>query len=115
MLKIGESITIECRTTAGQPFPFVSWRRLDGTSFSSRISIEEVSLAASFLTIRNAQKSDYGTYQCIGVNSIGTVTEIIKIEECKRDKLKYKREILGKILCFPKCCFQLFFYFRYPP
>lgn len=66
--------TIEVYCTAtGFPTPELSWERLDG-SFSPSAYYRD-----GVLRIPTAQKSDTGTYRCIGVNNAGEHDQLIQI------------------------------------
>lgn len=67
-----QTIEVFCSAT-GYPTPELSWERLDG-SFSPSAYYRD-----GVLRIPSAQKSDTGTYRCIGVNNAGEHDQLIQI------------------------------------
>jgi hypothetical protein len=80
-IRKGDTLTLECRVTAGEPTPMLEWQRIDNKNMSPRVSISQISSAALFLTITNADSADFGKYTCTAKNSIAVVTEIVTVIE----------------------------------
>lgn len=68
----------------GIPEPSVEWRRLDGSSFSSKVEVNR-----GLLQFREISPQDEGTYECIAENIAGRVTALgtLKIDVTPRVKI----------------------------
>ena len=75
-IKIGESTRMSCRTTAGTPYPTISWSRRDGRPMSSRISEDYPGV----ITIREATIEDGGIYECHAKNIVGSISVSTSLE-----------------------------------
>ena len=77
-LKKGDSMYIQCRILAGEPSPSLEWRRLDGASFSPRVSLIN---DGAVLSIQNIDSSDFGSYECVATNTGGAASITISLIE----------------------------------
>ncbi len=80
-IRKGDTLTLECRVTAGEPTPMLEWQRTDNKDISPRVTISQISSAALFLTITNPDSTDFGKYACTARNSIAVVTETVTVIE----------------------------------
>uniref|UniRef100_A0A182QPA6 Basement membrane-specific heparan sulfate proteoglycan core protein n=1 Tax=Anopheles farauti TaxID=69004 RepID=A0A182QPA6_9DIPT len=67
-LKVGESVRLSCRASAGIPYPTITWVRKDRMPLSSRF----VNDAEGVITLREATLQDSGEYECRAENVAGT-------------------------------------------
>jgi hypothetical protein len=80
----GGSIDIECIENTGVRMS-LKWRRVDAKQLSSRINFWQTNQHSSHLRLKNAEKEDFGEYECVASNAIGTVSRSIKIIEGKKN------------------------------
>ncbi len=84
----GGSIDIECIENTGVRMS-LKWRRVDAKQLSSRINFWQTNQHSSHLRLKNAEKKDFGEYECVASNAIGTVSRSIKIIEGKKIKFYF--------------------------
>ena len=84
-IKKGDSTYVQCRVVAGEPSPTVEWKRVDGRSFSSRVSIIN---AGTVLSVQNAESSDFGSYECVAENLAGQTSISISLIEEKEQEIE---------------------------
>lgn len=67
-MKVGESVRLSCRASAGVPYPTITWVRKDRMPLSSRFTND----APGVITLREATLEDAGEYECRADNVAGT-------------------------------------------
>jgi hypothetical protein len=78
----GGSIDIECIENTGVRMS-LNWRRVDAKQLSPRINFLQTNQQSLLLRLKNAEKEDFGEYECVASNSMGTVSKSIRIIEGK--------------------------------
>uniref|UniRef100_A0A182P409 Terribly reduced optic lobes n=1 Tax=Anopheles epiroticus TaxID=199890 RepID=A0A182P409_9DIPT len=78
-IKVGESMRLSCRASAGVPYPTITWVRKDRMPLSSRFTND----ADGVITLREATLEDAGEYECradnvAGSAVIGTSVEVLQ-------------------------------------
>nr|XP_020476109.1 contactin-4-like isoform X1 [Monopterus albus] len=69
VVPVAKSSTVKLECFAlGNPVPNISWRRVDGASFSRKV---DISKASGVLEIPYFQQEDAGVYECVAENSRG--------------------------------------------
>ncbi|KAM6930118.1 contactin-4 [Lycodopsis pacificus] len=69
VVPVAKSSTVKLECFAlGNPVPTISWRRVDGASFSRKVDINK---ASGVLEIPYFQQEDAGIYECVAENSRG--------------------------------------------
>ncbi|XP_013871250.1 contactin-4 isoform X1 [Austrofundulus limnaeus] len=69
VVPVAKSSTVKLECFAlGNPVPTISWRRVDGVSFSRKVDINK---ASGVLEIPYFQQEDAGVYECVAENSRG--------------------------------------------
>ena len=84
-VKEGDSFTVTCSVKGGYPVPTIEWRREGGSSFSSRIMISDnlMVLPSLTLSITKVELADFGSYRCVGRNSVGVGAHVVNIKRSK--------------------------------
>uniref|UniRef100_A0A182JY83 Basement membrane-specific heparan sulfate proteoglycan core protein n=1 Tax=Anopheles christyi TaxID=43041 RepID=A0A182JY83_9DIPT len=75
-IKVGESVRLSCRASAGVPYPTITWVRKDRMPLSSRFTND----AEGVITLRDATLEDAGEYECRAENVAGTAVIATTIE-----------------------------------
>uniref|UniRef100_A0A182W103 Basement membrane-specific heparan sulfate proteoglycan core protein n=1 Tax=Anopheles minimus TaxID=112268 RepID=A0A182W103_9DIPT len=75
-IKVGESVRLSCRASAGIPYPTITWVRKDRMPLSSRFTND----AQGVITLREATLEDAGEYECRADNVAGTAVIATTIE-----------------------------------
>ncbi|XP_035902063.1 basement membrane-specific heparan sulfate proteoglycan core protein isoform X6 [Anopheles stephensi] len=75
-IKVGESVRLSCRASAGVPYPTITWVRKDRMPLSSRFTND----AEGVITLREATLEDAGEYECRAENVAGTAVIATTIE-----------------------------------
>ncbi|XP_049279689.1 basement membrane-specific heparan sulfate proteoglycan core protein isoform X5 [Anopheles funestus] len=75
-IKVGESVRLSCRASAGVPYPTITWVRKDRMPLSTRFTND----AEGVITLREAALEDAGEYECRAENVAGTATIATTIE-----------------------------------
>ena len=87
---LDSSLTLYC-TYFGEPTPNITWTKTSGLiSSSATISVSVISKNSSFAVVNSTlqfakvKKSDYGTYNCLAQNSVGSLSKNISVDvQCK--------------------------------
>ncbi|EAA44666.5 AGAP003656-PA [Anopheles gambiae str. PEST] len=75
-IKVGESVRLSCRASAGVPYPSITWVRKDRMPLSSRFTND----AEGVITLRDASLEDAGEYECRADNAAGSAILSTTIE-----------------------------------
>ncbi|XP_035776536.1 basement membrane-specific heparan sulfate proteoglycan core protein-like [Anopheles albimanus] len=75
-IKVGESVRLSCRASAGVPYPTITWVRKDRKPLSTRFTND----AEGVITLREATLEDAGEYECRAENIAGTAALANTIE-----------------------------------
>ncbi|XP_053672067.1 basement membrane-specific heparan sulfate proteoglycan core protein [Anopheles nili] len=75
-IKVGESVRLSCRASAGIPYPKISWVRKDRMPLSTRFSND----AEGVITLREATLEDAGEFECRADNVAGSAIIATTIE-----------------------------------
>ncbi|XP_052863350.1 basement membrane-specific heparan sulfate proteoglycan core protein [Anopheles cruzii] len=67
-IKVGESVRLSCRASAGVPYPTISWVRKDRMPLSTRFTND----AEGVITLLEAKLEDAGEYECRAENVAGS-------------------------------------------
>ncbi|XP_062558821.1 basement membrane-specific heparan sulfate proteoglycan core protein isoform X3 [Armigeres subalbatus] len=70
VIKVGESIRLSCRATAGVPYPTLTWVRRDRRPLSTRVTQDYPGV----ITLREVTFEDGGEYECRAENTAGSTS-----------------------------------------
>ncbi len=72
---------LDCRVTDGYPISFLSWQRADAKYFSTSFKqTRHGDLATLSFNIKDAQEEDFGEFECVASNLVGTVSKTTSIQ-----------------------------------
>jgi hypothetical protein len=100
----------DCRVTDGYPISFLSWQRADSKYFSTSFKqTRHGDLATLSFNIKDAQEEDFGEFECVAANLVGTVSKTASIQG-KYLKIKFFILIIFNLKIISKQCLSLRFY-----